>query len=351
MARLPIPGQDSGTWGTILNEYLAQSHKSDGTLKDGSVTSTTLTDGSVKAAKFNTPSSPTTNQLLGYDGTNLAWMSPSGSPDATNSSKGVVQLAGDLTGTATAPSVAKIKGITLPASAPTTGQVLTATSGTTTGWSSPAVGAQALTATSVKTSNYTASAGDLIPADASGGNFTITLPTAPTDKSRITIKKIDTTTNAVTIALAGSDVLNKSGGGTSVNLVLLNQAISLQYASSSSIWYVVADDLPLSQLDVRHGPIVGSDAWLKLHAGGNLDALITGVITRDSNGAATSAGVVWPDGVTGTYTATTVSTTFPGAVDAYAVTYSGTTTKTVSQPAVTRGSSGAVTNRPAMVVS
>lgn len=35
MARLPSPGSDSGTWGTILNEFLEVAHESDGTLKDG----------------------------------------------------------------------------------------------------------------------------------------------------------------------------------------------------------------------------------------------------------------------------------------------------------------------------
>ncbi|HMR72622.1 MAG TPA: hypothetical protein PKD68_01290 [Candidatus Saccharibacteria bacterium] len=33
MARLPIPGQDAGKWGDILNEYLSQSHNADGSLK------------------------------------------------------------------------------------------------------------------------------------------------------------------------------------------------------------------------------------------------------------------------------------------------------------------------------
>ncbi len=33
MPRLPIPGQDSGTWGDILNDYLLVSHEADGTLK------------------------------------------------------------------------------------------------------------------------------------------------------------------------------------------------------------------------------------------------------------------------------------------------------------------------------
>jgi hypothetical protein len=33
MTRLPVPGEDKGTWGTVLNDYLLQSHNADGTLK------------------------------------------------------------------------------------------------------------------------------------------------------------------------------------------------------------------------------------------------------------------------------------------------------------------------------
>jgi hypothetical protein len=35
MARLPVPGSDSGTWGTVLNEYLSVELNTDGTLKRG----------------------------------------------------------------------------------------------------------------------------------------------------------------------------------------------------------------------------------------------------------------------------------------------------------------------------
>lgn len=35
MARLPVPGQDAGAWGEILNDYLSVEHNSDGTLKTG----------------------------------------------------------------------------------------------------------------------------------------------------------------------------------------------------------------------------------------------------------------------------------------------------------------------------
>ena len=42
MSRLPTPGQDDGQWGSILNDYLSQAHNSDGSLKDGSVTTSTI---------------------------------------------------------------------------------------------------------------------------------------------------------------------------------------------------------------------------------------------------------------------------------------------------------------------
>jgi hypothetical protein len=48
MSRLPTPGSDSGTWGTILNDYLGQSLASDGTLRDG-VVSTGKLDGTVQS--------------------------------------------------------------------------------------------------------------------------------------------------------------------------------------------------------------------------------------------------------------------------------------------------------------
>jgi hypothetical protein len=91
------------------------------------------------------------------------------------------------------------------------------------------------------------------------------------------------------------------------------------------------------------------DVYVQLAA--NPESIIVGAITRDADGAALSAGVIWPDGEAGTYTATTVSTDFPGAVDAYTVTYTGTPSKTYTQSAVTRDSIGAVTFRPQIGVS
>src|SRR5688500_11562087 len=97
MARLPEPGGDANTWGTVLNDFLSTTHNADGTLKSNVVGISHLTAGS-----------PSSGQVLSYDGTNLSWATPTGSgsvPDASTSTKGLVQLAGDLAGTATAPTV------------------------------------------------------------------------------------------------------------------------------------------------------------------------------------------------------------------------------------------------------
>lgn len=78
------------------------------------------------------------------------------------------------------------------------------------------------------------------------------------------------------------------------------------------------------------------------------EVLIVGTITRDVNGAPTSAAVAWPDGTTGVYTGT-ASVTFPGSIDAYTITYG--TTRTYTQPAVTRDAAGNITAQPAIVIS
>lgn len=124
----------------------------------------------------------------------------------------------------------------------TDGKVLTLASGLPS-WATASGGGSALTPTAVKTANYTATVSDFIPSDASGGSFTVTLPTTPADKSIIAVKLIAVaSTNTVTIAAGGSDVFNKTAGSTSLTLSLLNQVVTLQYKSSTGIWYVTSTD-------------------------------------------------------------------------------------------------------------
>lgn len=42
MSRLPTPGSDNGAWGSILNDFLAVAHNTDGTIKPTAVTGTSL---------------------------------------------------------------------------------------------------------------------------------------------------------------------------------------------------------------------------------------------------------------------------------------------------------------------
>jgi hypothetical protein len=176
--------------------------------------------------------------------------------------------------------------------------------------------------------------------DATSGSQTYTLPASFAPGRKMLIRRKDSSGYTATVNVVTGGVLDGVTNGT--RAVPANSEIKVD-KYDGNVWETygaAATDSP------------GTDVWLKLHAGGNLDALLVGAITRDADGAATSAGVIWPDGTTGTYTATTVSTAFPGAVDAYTVTYAASPARTVTQPAVTRDeTTGAVVTRPGMTVS
>jgi hypothetical protein len=109
-----------------------------------------------------------------------------------------------------------------------------------------------LTPTAVKNSAYTANPGDFVPVDVSGGSVTITLPGTPADETRVGVKLVKATgTNTVTINCSGADHFN-ADSTTTATLKLLNQGVLMQYAQAAAVWYVQADDLPLSQLDARY---------------------------------------------------------------------------------------------------
>lgn len=122
MSRLPQPGSDAGTWGSILNEFLTTSHNPDGSLKADVVTTTQLASASVDSSHLSTtvqsaianaytkPASgiPKSDLSLSVQQSlNNADAAVGGSvSDATATSKGIVKLAGSLAGTADAPLLA-----------------------------------------------------------------------------------------------------------------------------------------------------------------------------------------------------------------------------------------------------
>jgi hypothetical protein len=133
MARLPVSGSDDGAWGDILNAFLLTAHQTDGNLKAASIgdsqiasisqskvtnlaadLATKADDSSVvhKAGAETVtgvktfsvsptvpaPSSTNDAATKGY----VDSVASSGAPDATTSTTGLIQLAGDLGGVSTA---------------------------------------------------------------------------------------------------------------------------------------------------------------------------------------------------------------------------------------------------------
>ncbi|HUC87631.1 MAG TPA: hypothetical protein VMR95_00595 [Candidatus Binatia bacterium] len=129
--RLPIPGGDDGTWGNILNGFLGVSLNADGTLQAAALT----TAGGVTSINTIAPSSgnitlkvasisdvqggttATNGQVLAYNSTSNTWIPSTVSSttvnNATSSTPGLIQLAGDISGSATDPIVATSNGASI----------------------------------------------------------------------------------------------------------------------------------------------------------------------------------------------------------------------------------------------
>lgn len=148
MPRLPQPGADKNIWGDILNDYLSIAHNSDGSLKDipqskitnltsdlaskasiddlttaintrttpaavdAKIAAQSTADNAQYAPKSSptftgivtvpTPANPTDATTKSYVDTQVS----AGTADATTTTKGKIQLAGDLAGTAASPVIA-----------------------------------------------------------------------------------------------------------------------------------------------------------------------------------------------------------------------------------------------------
>jgi hypothetical protein len=197
-----------------------------------------------------------------------------------------------------------------------------------------------LNRTAVKTANYAAAANELVPCDSTSGGFTVTLPTAPADGSPVAVKHIlQGGTNTITIACGGSDVINRAGGATSTTLRLLAEAAMLVYDAATAIWTIVADDVPIAQLDLRYA--IKAAYASAADAVAITPALVTNDTTRVTQTNTQVAGTLTLNNPTGTpvdgeilivrVTCTNAQTL------AYGTAYLGT--NQLSLPAATTGSS------------
>lgn len=90
-----------------------------------------------------------------------------------------------------------------------------------------------VTSTTTQTGAYTASNFECILADASGAAFTVTLPAVATD-TYVTVKKTDSSTNAVTVATPNSETID---GASSESLG--SQYDSITITSDGTNYFIV----------------------------------------------------------------------------------------------------------------
>ena len=187
MPRLPIPGQDDNVWGAILNDFLSVELNADGSLK-------LRTDAALTGK----------------------------ADDAT-----VVHKNGGVE------TIAGTKTFSAPPNVPTP---VNSSHATTKQYVDGLVSAGSnVHAVATKTSAYTITTSDeIILADASGGSFTLTLPTAVGNHGLYSVKKVDSSANTVTVNTAGGQ---KIDGGATVIIRVQNASIAI--ISNGTDWYII----------------------------------------------------------------------------------------------------------------
>lgn len=128
MSRLPMPGADIGVWGSILNDFLLTEHNPDGSLKMRNELSAIKNklNTSVQVADKDQPdgyagvdqNGRLATALMGGGGADSTtflrgdqtWASVPIPVDASLQTKGIIQLAGDLGGSAALPTVPGLTG-------------------------------------------------------------------------------------------------------------------------------------------------------------------------------------------------------------------------------------------------
>jgi Pectate lyase superfamily protein len=200
---------------------------------------------------------------------------------------------------------------------------------------------QSVAPVAVQTSNYTAGTGQLIPVDASSGNVQVQLPTAPADMTRITVKMINTNQAqgyTVSVLPGSGDVFNNTGNTAPRTLSLLNQAVSLQYEAANTTWYVLGDDLPLTQvknlfpdwLNVKNWGATGNGKMVTDAAISASGTTLTSASAAFTSGDVGKLVVIMGAGALNGSVGIPLAGTITGFTNSTTVTISATATTTVS---------------------
>jgi len=146
-------------------------------------------------------------------------------------------------------------------------------------------------------------------------------------------------------AAAGSATSSDASATSSLSGRDSSQAFAVNSLAAAANAQTLQIQAQQSALDAQAAALYNLPTWAYSQAFRLASA------TRDANGAITTANIVWPDGVSGVFTTDAASTTFLGAVDAWHATYVGVTTKTITQPAVTRDANGGIVAQPAITIA
>jgi len=187
--------------------------------------------GLVKVSSTDTSFDYLLNKVVAGDNVTISKQTGTGGIE-----KVAIAAAGNISGTGTTGTIAKFSGASTIADSVISDDGTNVGIGTTSPNSKLHVAGSIALPIVTKTANYTATAGDhTILGDATSGAITITLPSAAGIAGRVyVVKKIDNSTNAVTVAASGSETID---GATSVSLS--TQWGSVRVQSDGSNWFKI----------------------------------------------------------------------------------------------------------------
>ena len=158
-------------------------------------------------------------------------------------------------------------------------------------------------------------------------------------------------TNAANSAASAATSATNASNSASAASTSATNANNSANAASTSATNAAASATNASNAQTAAEVLLGTTSNIQLLGWAYAQAFAATSVTRNVNNVITTASIVWPDGATGTLTTDIINTTF-NTINAWHATHIlNGVTKTVTQTAVTRNSSGAVIAQPVLTIS